>query len=385
MTNALLIKNAQVMTPTARWHQGWLLTHDRKIALMGQGDAPNFEDAQTIDASGRILLPGFIDVHVHGGVGHEMMDATPEAVRALTRFYAQNGVTGFLPSTWTESREKITAALEVVAELQGPQPDGATILGVHLEGPYLNLAKVGAQNPAFVRRSDREEALAFLDTKVIRLLALAPEFPENHWLIQECVRRGVTVSAAHTASTYEDIRHAASLGLTHSTHTFNAMVGLGHREPGTIGAVLTMPEIYCELIADTIHVHPAAMQILFAAKGADRVILITDAVRGAGMGDTSYVMYGMTVMVKDGAVRLPDGTLAGSAATMNRCLHNFMQATGQPLHKIWQCSSLNAARSLNISDRKGSLEVGKDADLVLVDEQINVYMTIAEGNIVYRK
>ena len=385
MNQSILIKNAQIISPTAHWAQGWLLIRGRQIALMGSGEVPSLDADETIDADGLTLLPGFIDVHVHGAVGHETMDATPEALRALARFYAQNGVTSFLATTWTESREAIMNALEVIAELQGPQPDGANILGAHLEGPYFNEAKRGAQNPHHFRTADREEALAFLDVNVIRLLSLAPEFEANHWLIGECVRRGITVSAAHTAATYEQMEQALILGVTHATHTYNAMIGLGHREPGTVGAVLTMPQISCELIADNIHVHPAVMKILLAAKGSNGVVLITDAVRGAGLGDGEYLIDERQVIVRDGAVRLPDGTLAGSTLTLNRGLYNFMRATGEPLKAIWQTSSLNAARAIHVAAYKGSLEVGKDADIVLVDEQINVYLTIVEGQIVYRK
>ncbi len=385
MSQSILIRNAQVITPAAHFPKGWLLARDKKIVLIGTGNPPTLDADQTIDAAGLTLLPGFIDVHVHGGMGHEMMDATPDALHALAKFYAQNGVTSFLATTWTDSREAITAALENVAKHMGAQPDGATLLGVHLEGPYLNVSKRGAQNPIHFRTAGREEAQFFLNFNVIRLLSVAPEFEENHWLIEECVRRGVTVSVAHSAATYEQVKQAVGLGLTHSTHTFNAMIGLGHREPGTVGAVLTSPEINCELIADNIHVHPASMQILYAAKGPNRVVLITDAVRGAGLGDIEYVMDDRQVVVRDGAVRLPDGTLAGSTLTLNRGLHNFMQATGQPLSAVWRTSSLNAARDIHISDRKGSLEVGKDADLILVDDRINVHLTVAEGVIVYRK
>jgi N-acetylglucosamine-6-phosphate deacetylase len=162
------------------------------------------------------------------------------------------------------------------------------------------------------------------------------------------------------------------------------MTGLSHREPGTLGAVLTLRDVYCELIADNIHVHPAAMQVLYAAKGPDRVVLITDAVRGAGLSEGEYQIDERTVVVKDGAVRLPDGTLAGSTLTLDVGLRNFMAATGEPLEEAWPMSSLNAARSLHISDRKGSLEVGKDADLVLVDDRINVHLTVADGRVVYR-
>ncbi|MBI5671484.1 MAG: N-acetylglucosamine-6-phosphate deacetylase [Chloroflexi bacterium] len=384
MIKPFLLQNARLVTPTGVIPSGWLVSDGRIIRLMGAGAAPDIGGAAVIDASGMTLLPGFIDVHVHGAVGYDTMDASPEGLRCMAQFYARHGVTAFLPTTWTDTRARITVALETVAALQGPQPNGATILGVHLEGPYLNPAKCGAQKLDCIRRADRDEALAFLDIGVIRLLALAPEYEENHWLVEECVRRGIAVSVAHTGATYQQIVEAVRRGLTHATHTFNAMTPLGHREPGVVGAVLSQPEICCELIADTIHVHPAVMRVLYAAKGRDGVVLITDAVRPAGLPDGDYAIDDRPVQVKDGAVRLPDGTLAGSILTMDAALRNLMQATGQSLESVWQATSLNAARAIHVADRKGSLEVGKDADLVLLDEDRHVCLTVAEGVVVFR-
>lgn len=384
MDTALLIRGASVITPSDTRKKGWLLSSKGKITGVGSGKPPDMGTIETIDATGLTLMPGFIDLHVHGWGGRSAMDADPESLLFMARTYAQNGVTAFLPSTWTESRANIMAVLEAVAEVQGPQQSGATILGVHLEGPYLNAGNCGAQDTQHIRTADLEEALTFLDLDVIRLIALAPEFEENQWLIEECVKRGITVSAAHTSATYEQIRQAVAMGLSHSTHTYNAMVGLHHRKPGTVGAMLTSPEIRCELIPDNFHVHPAAMKILFAAKGVDGVMLITDAVKSGGLPDGEYRMADRPVLVKDGEIRLPDGTIAGSSLPFNRGVYNFMMATNESLENIWQCTSLNAARSINIANRKGSLEVGKDADLVLVDEKLNVHLTVAEGRIVHR-
>lgn len=381
----ILIQNARVVTPTGTWERGWILCRDRKIDRLGPGDAPIFDSVEIIDARGMTLLPGFIDVHVHGGVGYDTMDATTEGLRNMAQFYARHGVTSFLATTWTDTRERIQSALAAIALAQGQQPSGATLLGAHLEGPYLNQARSGAQNVAYIRRAWRDEALMFLDMNVIRLLALAPEFEENRWLIRECSRRGVTISAAHTAATFEEMSEAVALGLSQATHTFNAMTGLHHREPGTLGAAMALPEIACELIADNIHVHPAAMKILWRVKGRDRVILITDSIRGAGMPDGEYRIDERLIFVKEGSAVLPDGTLAGSILTMDKALYNFMRATGEPIDNVWRASSLNAARAIHVSARKGSLEAGKDADVVLVDGQVNVFLTIAEGRIVYRK
>lgn len=386
-TTPLIIHNVKLITPNATLENGWLVTQNGKITQIGQtaGDMPQIAGAEIIDGQGLTLLPGFIDVHVHGAQGFEAMDATPQSLQTMAQFYAAHGVTAFLPTTWTQPRENIQSALENIAACMGQQPNGATIVGAHLEGPYISVEKRGAQRERDVRRAEREEAQAFLDTGVIRLISVAPEYPENWWLIEACVERGITVSLAHTTATYDQVKYAATLGITHSTHTYNAMTGLSHRDPGAVGALMTTPSIRCELIADNIHVHPAAMQVLFLTKGVEGVILITDAIRSAGLPDGEYAIDDRTVTLKDGAVRLEDGTLAGSILTFDKAVYNFMQATQRPLDAIWQTTSLNAARAIHLEDRKGSLEVGKDADLVLVDDQINVQLTVAEGVIVYRK
>jgi len=384
---SLLIHNAHVFSPAGEWQPGWLLAESKTIQAIGAGHPPEFEANETIrqiDASGWKLLPGFIDLHVHGAVGIEVMDGSPEGLREIARFYASHGVTAFLPTTWAASREDILGALRAVAEVAGRVQDGATILGAHLEGPYLNPDRCGAQDVGQIRRVDRAEALEFLETGLVRLLALAPEFPESLWLIDECVRRNVTVSAAHTLATYEQMQIAVAHGLTHVTHCFNAMSGLGHRQLGTVGAAMALPQINCELIADNIHVHPAAQKILVDVKGTSHVILVTDAIRGAGLPDGEYRIDNRTVTIQDGAVRLPGGTLAGSILTMDVALKNVLQASGRPLSEAWQMSSLNAARAIGISARKGSLEAGKDADFVLLDEDFMVRMTAAEGEIVFQ-
>ncbi len=387
MENSLLFQNAELLTPTRHIEQGWLLTNGDRIAALGSGDPPDGLAAEVIDASGKTLLPGFIDVHVHGGAGAEAMDASPDALRTMAQFYAQHGVTAFLATTWTDTRARIQSALETIATSVGQMPNGATLIGAHVEGPYISEQRPGAQSPVNIRRADRQgdEALALLDLGVVKLMALAPEFPENHWLIRECIRRGITVSAAHTSATYADMQQAVELGVTQATHTCNAMIGLHHRKPGTLGAVLTLPELNAELIADNVHVHPAVIDVIYRCKGADHVILITDAIRGAGMPDGDYPIDDRVITITDGVARLPDGTLAGSTLTMDRALRNFAAATHESLSDIWQTSSLNAARAVGVSARKGSLEAGKDADLVLIDQNVNVFLTVAEGRIVYRR
>lgn len=377
------LRNVRLVAPSGIIDNGWLTMRGGRIGGFGAGDPPP-TNGEIIDGQGHTLLPGFIDVHVHGADGHEAMDATADAIRHMARFYAQHGVTAFLPTTWTDTDFRVTAALDAICEVTGPVEGGATVLGAHVEGPYINAERGGAQNNTYIRRAMREEALKWLDRGVVRLMALAPEFAENEWLIEECVRRGIVVSAAHTTATYEQMRHAVDLGVSQTTHTYNAMTGLHHREPGTLGAALTLSALTCELIADNIHVHPVSMALLAKMKGPDGVILITDAMRGAGMPDGEFKIDERTCVVRDGAVRLPDGTLAGSTLTMERALRNFVAATGWPLETAWRASSMNAARQLRIDARKGSLAPGKDADVVLLDADYNVRLTAVEGRVVWR-
>lgn len=383
----ILIRNAHVYSPTGEWQPGWLLTEGDKIRALGPGQPPEFPqeaDLRIIDAGGHALLPGLIDLHVHGALGHEAMDASSEALHVMARLFAQNGVTGFLPTTWTASRADTLAVLDLVRDLDEPLEGGASILGVHMEGPYFNLSKRGAQDPTQIRRADKDEALEFLDSGVVRLIALAPEFPENLWLVDECVRRGIRVSAGHTAATYAEMKTAVERGVRQTTHTFNAMTGLGHREPGTVGAALTIPELQCELIADNIHVHPAAQKILVSVKGTQNVILITDAIRGAGLPEGSeFPIDTRTATIRNGAAYLPDGTLAGSIQTLNYCLRNVIENTGLSLAEAWPMASLNPARAIGLSAAKGSLEAGKDADLVLLNEKYEALLTVVMGRIAW--
>lgn len=385
MAVPLLISNARIVTPDAVLDNGWLLADDGKIQQFGTGDTlpETSDDAVHYDAMGKWLLPGFIDIHVHGGDNHEAMDATPQALAHMAQFYARHGVTSFLATTWTDSKERILTALKNIKNSVGRQNKGATLLGAHLEGPFLNPAKCGAQNINHIRRASKDETDELLSLDVIRLAAVAPEYEENHDFIEECVSRNVTVSAAHTGATYEQLLHSIELGITQTTHTFNAMTGIHHRKPGVAGAALTQPDLYCELIADNIHVHPAVMKLISLAKGADRIILISDAVRSAGMPDGDYTIDERTVTVKDGVVRLENGTLAGSTLTMDRAFRNFLDATNTTIPDYWQVTSANAAKSINVTDQRGSIAVGKCADLVLVDEAIHVYLTVCEGGVVH--
>jgi N-acetylglucosamine-6-phosphate deacetylase len=385
VTGRLLVTGARVLTPGGEWPQGWIAVEGRRIAAMGQGQPPPeaAAGAELLAADGLVALPGFIDLHVHGAVGVDVMDADSDGLRQMARFFAAHGVTAWLPSTMTASGPDTERAVEAIRAAAGPVDGGATILGAYLEGPYLNPVKAGAQDPAHIRPADRAEAARLLDPGVARVVVLAPEVEENRWLIAEATARGVTVSAGHTDATYAQALRAVEDGVRHVTHAFNAMRPLGHREPGLLGAALVMPELRCELIADNVHVHPAVMRLLFAAKGPAGVVLVSDSLRATGLPEGAYTVGGRPVFAMDGAIRLADGTLAGSVLTLDRALHNLQAATGRPLAELWPAASRNAAQAIGVDDAKGTLEPGKDADLVLLDPALRVVVTVAEGAVVH--
>lgn len=385
----LLFYDTYLFTPSAGWLPGWLLTEGKTIRWLGPGQPPEFPEgfiSQRINGRELNLLPGFIDLHVHGAVGHELMDGNPEGIKLMSKFYSQHGVTGFLATTWAASHAQTFEVIKVVDQVIDTALGGAKILGVHLEGPYLNQERRGAQDSDSIRKGNLKEALELIDCGFVKLIAIAPEIPGNLSLIDECVRRGITVSAGHTNATYEEMVIAVQHGVRQVTHCYNAMSPYNHRQPGAVGAALALEELNCELIADKIHVHPAAMKVLLKAKGPEGVILITDAMRAVGLGDGSYsIGDGRTVVVQNGNARLPDGTLAGSVLTLERGLHNLMEASGQSLLALWMTSSLNAARAIGLANCKGSLEIGKDADMTLVDADLNVLMTVVEGEMVFNR
>jgi N-acetylglucosamine-6-phosphate deacetylase len=381
----LLIAGARVLTPGGEWPRGWIAVAGREIAAMGQGEPPAdaAAGADVLAADGLVAMPGFVDLHVHGAVGVDVMDADPEGLRRMARFLASRGVTAWLAATMTATAADTERALEAVAAAAGPVEGGASLLGAYLEGPYLNPARAGAQDPALIRPANREEATRLLDAGVTRVLVLAPEVERNRWLIAEAVARGVTVSAGHTDATYDQALAAVADGVRHVTHAFNAMRPLGHREPGMLGAALTVPELRCELIADNVHVHPAAMALLLQAKGPAGVALVSDAMPATGLPEGAYTtVAGRPAFSVDGAVRLADGTLAGSVLSLDRALHNLQAATGRPLADLWPAASRSAAQAIG-ADAKGSLEPGKDADLVLLDPALRAVVTVAEGAVVH--
>jgi N-acetylglucosamine-6-phosphate deacetylase len=354
-----------------------------EVADVGRAYRPARGD---IDARECLVLPGFIDIHVHGGAGRAIMEGTAEARDAVAAHLARHGVTGFLATTVTGPWDQQAAAVTMAAEAMRSESNGhggAAVLGVHLEGPFINPKKKGAQPAQYIRPPDHRELEAHLGDNVsaLEVVTLAPEMEGAHELIRFLADRGVIVSIGHTDATYAEVSAAIDIGARHATHCFNAMRPMEGREPGVVGAAFARRELTAELIWDNIHVHPASCRALVNAKGPAGVILISDGIPGAGMGDGySFSLGDLPVTIHDGAARLPDGTLAGSLLTLDRAFANAAEFT---LSARSAMTSRNAAIALGLSTRKGLLAPGFDADLVLLNPDGSVCMTIIGGKVVY--
>ena len=365
------------------------ITDDGKIGEVGPARLPAAHSGD-IDATGLLVLPGFIDLHVHGGGGADFMHGTADAVRQVVRIHARFGTTGLLATTLTASREgtdrAITAARDV--QLAGPGEGEARIFGIHLEGPYICPARRGAQPAEWVREPDAHELAHWiaLSKATIKQITLAPERKGAEEVIRYARANGITASLGHTDASAAEAERAIGWGATQATHVFNAMRGLHHREPGTVGAALARPEILCEVIADGIHLDPLIVRLTIAAKGVSGVVLITDAIEGTAMPEGEYSLGGQTVIVKNGTAAFADGTLAGSVLTMNRAFANIRRFAGVSVPDAAKLSSANAVRQLGLSGKFGELIAGAAADIVVMHpESGEVYWTLVGGRVAYRR
>jgi len=339
------------------------------------------QEILVIDAKGKYVSPGFIDIHIHGSGGRDTMDATKEALNVISTTIAKNGVTSYLPTTMTTDTLSIYKALDVARDLMKLETKGAKILGVHMEGPFINEKYKGAQKADNIIKPSYDIIKDYLD--IIKIITLAPEKDENHSFIKRVKDNSkITLSMGHTDASYEEATQAIEDGITHATHTFNAMTPLNHRKPGVVGAIFA-GDITCELIADLIHVHPAIFNILINVVHKDKLVLITDSMRAGCMKEGTSELGGQKVTVKDGAARLQDGTLAGSILTLNKAVFNIFNNSELKIYEAVAMASINPAKVINMGNKKGSLVVGYDADIAIFNDDIDVFFTIVEGKVMY--
>ena len=376
------IINGKIVLPDAVVCGKFLAFDDADGKIAGVADTlPN--GAKTIDAKGNYVAPGLVDIHIHGYLGEDTCDAKPEGIQKMAYGVAQNGVTAFLPTTMTVSKDEIVAALDAVRSLKEKSKtwDGAEILGVHAEGPFINPSKKGAQAEENILAPDADFIIENAD--IITSVTLAPEMDEGHQCIKKLAAESdVLVSMGHTDATFDEAMSAAKDGVNHATHLFNAMSALAHRNPGVVGAALASKNVSVEVIADTFHINPGLYSIIAQVKG-DKTVLITDCTRAGGMPDGEYDLGGQPIFLKGIECRLADGTIAGSVLKLNNAVKNVLNHTDLPVHEVFKMASLNPANAIHCADRIGSLEAGKDADIIIADENINIIRTIKKGRTIY--
>lgn len=385
MLTALL--NARVLTPDEELAGATVVVREGRIEAVGVGlAAPS--GAQIFDLTGLTLAPGFIDIHVHGGGGFSLITEDPDEIRSYSRWVVRQGVAGFLVTLvgapLSLMKRWLAAAVAAVEGVEG----GARLLGVHLEGPFVNPARRGALPSQGLRLPDLAEFLALAEAAAGRLkvITLAPELPGAADVVAAARQRGVVVSMGHTDATYEQALEAIAWGVRHATHCFNGMRPFHHRDPGCLGAILSSPALRAELIADGVHVHPGAMALLLAAKGPQGTILVTDGIAAAGLGDGAHSLAGEAIQIQGGVASLLNGTLAGSVTTMDQAVRNIVSASGRglaPLADAVRMASTNPATALGLGRRLGRIAPGFAADLVALDERLEVAMTFVAGRPAY--
>lgn len=384
----LLLKNAKIVLKD-RVIEGDILTADGIIRDIIDRKSPvkaeTLEVENSIDLDGKYVVPGFIDVHIHGSNGADAMDGTAEALKTISSYIATKGTTKFLATTLTSSKEELINVLKIAADLQNKELDGATIFGVHMEGPYFDIEYKGAQNEKYMKPATEKEIKDYLDVKpgLVKMMSLSPHTEQSIETVKFLKENRVIVSVGHSAAKFNDVMKAVDAGLSHSTHTFNGMRGINHREPGVAGAVLISDKINAEVIFDKVHIHPEIVRLMIKAKGTDKVVCITDAMAATGLPNGDYKLGELDVYVKDGEARLKSNdSLAGSVLTLDKAFRHVIEL-GYPIYEAVKLTSTNAAVEFGLN--AGAIEVGKEADFTILDDSYNVDMTIVNGNVKYQR
>lgn len=358
--------------------EGKTLLFDRHIVKIT--DDVTLDNVESIDAKGNYVSAGFIDLHIHGSGGADVMDATPEALDILSATLLQTGTTSFLATTMTMSTQDIDNALQNIQN-HSKHVTGAQILGVHLEGPFINATKHGAQDKAYIQAPNFDLIEHYMDE--VKMITLAPEVEGSESFVKDLKKNypHIILSIGHSEASYEEVKESFTWGVSHVTHLFNAMNPYHHRKPGIIGATFDS-DVTCDIIADLMHTHPTTLDLAYKVK-KDKLILITDAMRAGCMKCGTYELGGRKVEVADGKALLDDGTLAGSVLKMNEALHNMKKHTSMSLVEVVSAVTKIPAEKLEV--KKGELKEGYDADIVIFDENFSIEMTIVTGEVKYRR
>ena len=374
----MIIKNAMVYTPQHVFAKGDIVIRGGRIVF---GAAPQL-DEEIIDAEGLYALPGLLDLHFHGAVGHDFCDASEEAIQALADFEASKGVLAICPATMTYSEEILGGIMDAAAAHKNGR--GADLVGINMEGPFISPDKIGAQNPKYLHKADVDMFRRLQERAggLIKLVDMAPEEDGALDFIARC-RGEVRISIAHTCTSYETAKKAFAAGASHMTHLYNAMPGITHREPGPIIAALE-DHAEVELITDGVHIHPAMVRFTFNTFGADRVVLIADSMMACGLPDGQYSLGGQAVTVKGPRATLTEhpGVIAGSATCLYDCMRRAVLDMGVPLESAVRAASENPARSIGVDSAYGSLAAGRYGNVILADRELNIQKVIQKGRVI---
>lgn len=383
----LALVGGKIVTPFRIIEKGSIVIDGHKIYELGKIQDVNIpDDCEVMDVSGKIICPGFVDLLVHGGGGHGFADSSAESIEKVSNYFIAQGSTTMLAALFAKPRDVLLNDVRKLAKFIQNNPD-SNIKGIHMEGPYLNPGLKGAMNEDYLWKPSVESWTDLWEASrgLIKMMTIAPELPGAIEVMREAANEGVVLSIGHSMANYDEIELAIDNGAAHVTHMFNAMRPFHHRNPGVILGALLRDELKIELIADTLHVHPAVMELLLKFKKASGIVLITDSIRAGGMHEGEYEFADQKVIMKGKKAYLEDGTLAGSTLTLPNAVKNMITTAGAKITEALRMASLNGAKVLSIEDKKGILASGKDADIVVLDDSFNVDMTIMMGKVRYQR
>lgn len=384
----MIIKNIKVYTEDKTFADGKIIIREGVFEeiIIGQTTASDLElqDTEIVDGKGCYAIPGLIDIHFHGCMGDDFCDGTKEAIARIAEYEASIGVTAMAPATMTLPVEELEQILKVAAEYKKGATKGADLIGINMEGPFISSAKKGAQDEKNMILCDTEVCQRFLNASdgLVKFVGIAPEESENSLEFIEKMKDKVNISLAHTNADYDTAKAAFDAGANHAVHLYNAMSAFTHREPGVVGAVSDSRHVTAEIICDGVHIHPSTVRATFKMMGENRMILISDSMRATGMPEGQYTLGGLDVnVVGNRATLVSDGALAGSVTNLMDCMRTVVKKMGIPLETAVACATMNPAKSLGEYDRYGSISKGKKANVVLLDEELDLQMVVKDGEI----